>query len=494
MALVDEAQEHLARGDALVASGDHAGAAAAYRHAIALEPAWGAPYLSLADVQIRRGDFEGALTSLADARQSRVGEDSAVLWRRIGLALAGLHRWSAASAALLAAVGREPKMSTTWHTLGCVLRRLGHFERARDALRRAVDLDERAAVPDWIESLVDLGEVGRARAEIAQLGAAMDGPTRAWLTARCAFLSGELSAAWSAYESRHEPAIGLRQRGVQLPAVNAPRWRAESLSGRTIAVVSEQGFGDVIQFARFLTPLADRGARVRLVLDSGMRTLAKLLATAPGLSAIDVAPDVSEVDLQVPLLSLPYHLQTNAIPTKPYLRVPPGAVPPPELGQGTLNVGLVWGGDPNHTNDLLRSTTLERMLDLASVPGARLFSLQLGVRASELRGHEALVTDLSRWIADWGDTASLVSALDLVITVDTAVAHLAGALGRPVWVALPFAPDWRWLLEGQDSAWYPTMRLFRQPVAGDWAPVFARMRDELFGFVRRHLDVALATQ
>jgi hypothetical protein len=437
--------------------------------------AWARPHVALAQQHNAHGEHEAALTSLAIART--LGEDDALVWTELGLALFRLERSAGAIAALTAAVGRDPRMSFAWHTLGRCLRRVGKYDSAREALRHAVECGERLAIPEYVESLIDLGELDEAQRQTDQYRAYKDGPVARWLGARRAFLAGDLEVAWREYEAR------FHEGGVERLAHPACRWRGEELAGRSLALIGEQGHGHVIQFARYARLLSDRGARVHLVLGANMRTLAPLLRAVDGVSRVDVVPDISPADLQVPMLSVPYHLGTrlDSIPTGRYLWPPePGRpIPAPLSRSGGFKVGLVWAGDPKHGNDRHRSTALESMLILASVPDVSLFSLQVGSPGSELHGHQAIVTDLAPWLTDWRDTASLIMALDLVITVDTGVAHLAGALERPVWVALPFAPDWRWLREREDSPWYPSMRLFRQGAPGDWSDVFLRMRDAL---------------
>jgi tetratricopeptide (TPR) repeat protein len=472
-----QAELRLEQGRALFDSGDSAGALAAYRHVIAVRPEWPAPYVAIAAMHLAKSEWAAALSALTAARD--LGEDGALLWRDIGHAMAGAERWLAAVSAFTAAATRDPSMGEAWLKLGQLFRFLGYYADARDAYRRAHACGEAGALAGWIESLMDLGELEEAAAAIAPLDVAH--PSTQWLRARRAFLAGDLRGAWESYEGRSYPDDPKLQKGVVLLDHPAPRWRGEDLAGRSIAMTAEQGSGDVIQFARYARALSERGADVILVLKESMRGLAPVLGSIEGLSRIEIAPEVSRTDYHVPLLSIPFHLGTDlaSIRGAPYLRAARGAVPPPLRTKRGMSVGIVWAGDPGHVQNQHRSTMLEWMLELASVPGVRLFSLQVGPRSCDVLGNEALVTDLSRWIVDFGDTAAIASELDLVVSVDTAVAHLAGALGLPTWVALAYAPDWRWMLGREDSPWYPSMRLFRQTTPGDWRDVFARMRAEL---------------
>ena len=266
--------------------------------------------------------------------------------------------------------------------------------------------------------------------------------------------------------------------------LDVPRWDGyTSLEGRTILLWSEQGHGDTIQYIRYAPMLAQRGATVHVGCHP---KLARLFSTAPGIAKIYARPDElagaglspkagllpkATYDLHAPILSLPYLFGTTleTIPAVvPYLRPPAELVPLQEHG---FKIGLVWAGNPNHRNDAQRSMHLVGMLPLLTID-AEWYSLQVGQAASQIKalGLSTVLHDLAPRLNDFHDTASVISQLDLVITVDTAVAHLAGALGKPVWILLPFDADWRWL-QGQDSPWYPTARLFRQPWPGNWGAV-----------------------
>ena len=250
-------------------------------------------------------------------------------------------------------------------------------------------------------------------------------------------------------------------------------WQGEDPRGKTILVYHEQGLGDSIQFARYARLIATRGGRAVAVVG---RPLARLFRGVPGLQHVGVAGEaVPAFDFHASFLSLP--LLLGAGPevlgtAAPYLRLPSamaeGAIAPD--GEG-LRVGLVWSGNPAHANDRYRSIPFSALAPILAVPGVSFYSLQLGPRAVDLwqDGAPAPVVDLAPQLQDLTDTAAAMTWLDLVISVDTAAAHLAGALARPVWTLLPVGSDWRWLLGRDDSPWYPTMRLFRQTKVGDWS-------------------------
>ncbi len=291
------------------------------------------------------------------------------------------------------------------------------------------------------------------------------------------FLMGRLEEAWPEYEWRW-------QDQNRVPAVfQKPVWKGESLAGRTILVHTEQGFGDSLQFVRYARLLHQRGARVVVTCE---KSLVRLFRECPGIE--QVVPKGTEVppfDMHSPLMSLPGILRTGVttIPADvPYLH-PNQALAETWRRELQLlpgfKIGIAWQGSVHHKDDARRSVPLHQFASLAGLAGVRLFSLQVGPGTKQLDGASFSITPVGERFNDFADTAAAVSALDLVITVDTAIAHLAGALGIPVWVALPVAPDWRWLLDREDSPWYPTMRLFRQRTWGDWSEVFGRITGEL---------------
>jgi hypothetical protein len=286
---------------------------------------------------------------------------------------------------------------------------------------------------------------------------------------------GEYAAGWPDYEARW--------RSVNYPAprgYSQPLWDGRAdLAGKTILLYFEQGLGDTIQFARYVPLLAQRGARV--VLETP-KPLARLFRSLPGVASLPCAGDPPpDFDFHAPLLSLPLAFQTtvDSIPASvPYLHAEPVKT--------EASIGLCWAGNPSNPNDWNRSIPLADLVPLLEVPGGRFLSLQKILRKGDeeiLAGRANVDVESDRRGADFADTAALVTALDLVITVDTAVAHLAGALGRPVWVLLPFSAHWAWLRERQDSPWYPTVRLFRQPCPGDWRSVINLASEALMGFI-----------
>jgi hypothetical protein len=262
-----------------------------------------------------------------------------------------------------------------------------------------------------------------------------------------------------------------------------PLWDGSRLAEKTILLHAEQGLGDTIQFIRYAPLVKQRGGTVIVECDN---SLMRLFRSCPGIDLLVAErSSLPPFNLHAPLMSLPYILKTclNTIPASiPYLHA--GDEPDSPLNailkahDGQRRIGIVWAGSPKHQNDANRSCPLIHFQRLTEVEDVALFSLQKNEKETGLTLKESglnQVINLSPFLSDFADTAAAIMKLELVITVDTAVAHLAGALGKPVWVLLPFAPDWRWLLNREDSPWYPTMRLFRQRAPEDWESVFERV-------------------
>jgi hypothetical protein len=393
-------------------------------------------------------------------------------WFVRGTALAALGRAEDAVTALETAVARDPRHARAHLNLGNAWLDLDRFGPAEQHLRRAI-----ALAPTLPEAHASLGFLLTGSGRLADAVAACDAAIRLrpdfaqayWNRSFAELLAGDYAPAWDDYEWRKRHA----RFGQYFRRLPGPEWRGEALAGRRLLVLAEQGLGDAIQFARFLPLLRERGAHV-------------VLACAPSLLAV-LAPLPVEVvakaatppphDLWVDQMSLPRLLGTRvaSIPAAGgYLAADPARV---AAWRGRLpsgkRVGLVWAGNPGHSNDARRSVPVAQLAPLLACRSVRFVSLQVGPNSGEAA--RLGLADNAATLTDFGETAALASALDLVIAVDTSTAHLAGALGRPVWVLLPYAPDWRWLIGRDDSPWYASMRLFRQHQPGDWAGVIARV-------------------
>ncbi|MBT9614039.1 MAG: tetratricopeptide repeat protein [Burkholderiales bacterium] len=311
-------------------------------------------------------------------------------------------------------------------------------------------------------------------------------------------LKGEFEEGWREYEWR----LRIKQR--QLMAFNQPQWEGAPLAGKTILLRAEQGFGDTFQFVRYAPLIRALGGKVVMACQPGLK---RLLLRTPGIDMIAERPvsgaPLVAFDTHLPLLSLPrvFNTRSETIPCEfPYIHPEPCLVQRWAArlgGDPRLRVGIVWAGRPTHEDDKNRSCALHHFLDLLALPDIGFYSLQKGEAVRDLQDLEfsERVVDLDPEIDDFADTAAAIANLDVVICVDTAVAHLAGAMNKPVWVILPYAPDFRWLEAGDASPWYASMRLFRQANAGDWESVFTRLKSSLMQLVatRAPMTANLAT-
>lgn len=363
------------------------------------------------------------------------------------------------------------------------LERMGRYEEALACIESALALEPAQRLALVNRATILLGQV-RVREAVAAAQEGLrwhpeDGDLH-WTLGMGLLLLGELQKGWAESEWRTRSVAFTGK----LLVLGQPRWRGESLAGRTIFLHAEQGFGDNIQFVRFVPEVARRAASVLLLVSPDLEPLVRgsLPANCTILAHNSVLPPV---DFHCPLMSVPAVLGTTleTIPADvPYLHAEPAAVEKwrARLGAGGLKVGIAWSGNPRHANDHNRSMSLATFRS-AAADGCRYFTVQPDTREGD---REALAswqeaTDIGAELRDFADTAALMNALDMVITVDTSVAHLAGALGRPVWILVPYGPDWRWMLDRTDSPWYPTARLYRQTARGDWASVLARVKSDL---------------
>ena len=329
---------------------------------------------------------------------------------------------------------------------GVALQGQGRFPEALAAYQRAIQLQPEGAEPRYNRSMLLL-------------------------------LLGDLPQGWAEYEWR------WRRREMRPLVRNLPRplWDGGDLGGQTLFLHAEQGLGDTLQFIRYLPQVLQRNGQVIVECQAELKSL--LWQSGPAVQWMEAGEPLPAFDWHCPLLSLPRVLGTtlSSLPRPiPYLQAQAEAVQhwrerlAAESRGG--KVGLVWAGRPQHKNDRHRSLNLSALTPLGSVPNTSFYSLQKGPAAQQAQsppGGMRLI-DHTEELKDFADTAALVANLDLVISVDTAVVHLAGAMGKEVWVLLPFVPDWRWLLEREDSPWYPSLRLFRQPALGDWDSVIGR--------------------
>ena len=419
---------------------------AACLRAIALNPAYPEAYLNLGNVFNEMARFDEAITAYARALQLK--PNYAQAYNSMGNALRRKGLLDEAIDAYNRAIQLKPDHAAAHSNLGIALRDKGQFDGAMLAYSKAIELD-----PSNIKAHFNL--------------------------AILLLLLGNFARGWTEYEWRVK-----RKDEAPSRTFLRPRWDGGQLEGKRILLHNEQGFGDTLQFVRYVPLVASRGGRVILTCQS---SLINILSEVPNVEKVVTATDpMPDFDVHCPLLSLPKAFATDlkSVPASiPYLTADPALIEVwatrLEAKRGRLKIGIAWTGSPTHVNDHNRSISLSQFSALANAENVICFSLQKGEAAEQISRLGTSVIDLTSEIKDFADTAALIVNLDLIISVDTAVAHLAGALGKSVWVLLPFIPDWRWLLDREDSPWYPTMRLFRQRRAGDWEEPIQRIVKEL---------------
>ena len=450
------AEAYVNLGIALQESQQSDRALACYRKAIGLKPDFAEAYFALGNALQEHGQTDAAILSLQEATRLRPGFVAA--YCNLGNLLKDAGRADEALAAYAEAIRAQPDFAVAYCNLGNVQKEKQQFQLAIDSYGQATKLNPNFAEAHWNQSLVHL-------------------------------LLGEFEAAWPLFEWRWK----AKKNNIRLPDFRKPLWLGEpALVGKTILICWEQGFGDTIQFCRYVPLLQALGARVLLVVPS---TLVPLLKTLDGVEQV-LGPDehVSNFDYYCPLMSLPlaFHTTLNTIPVPSvYLHADENKMQfwVAKLPQsGKKRVGIAWRGSGTNKRASLPLTELIEYLP----KHLDYVCLQKDVTDMErviLLEQNMYVFD--RDIADFSDTAALCGLMDLVISIDTSAAHLAGAMDKPTWVLLPHLPDWRWLLDRSDSPWYPSMRLFRQEGMGAWHTVLQRVTHDLTQLFRPCDDSAL---
>jgi Flp pilus assembly protein TadD len=441
---------HYLTGILAAENGDGATATTALNRALRLSPLAASLRAGLSKVQLQAGSVGEARRSAAAALT--LAPDSAEAWDALGLAQYRFCDYGGAARNLLRAHRLRPENTETLLSLGAALRDLRLFDAAETVYGAAIQRR-----PD-----LDAGRLGRATTRLVR---------------------GDLKNGWEDFEHRWR----------RFPQ---PSWDGRALNGETLLLHAEQGFGDTLQFARYAPLAADRGADVVLEVHPALVRLLRRLD--PRVRVVPSDAPLPPHDLQCPLMSLPHVFGTTLenIPSPTaYLTPEPGEAATAAarvaaragaagglLNVGRLNVGLCWAGNPAHKNDHNRSLPPALLARLLTVPGVVFRSLQTG--AAEQTMPPALRAALSPppfALRDFAATAAYIAALDMVVTVDTSIAHLAGALGVPCRLLLPYAPDWRWLTDRADTPWYASLRLIRQKTPGDWTGVVAETAHLLAG-------------
>ena len=440
-----DAGSHMARGIALAEQSKHDGAIASFRRAIELAP------------------------------------QSAEAHSNLAAALGKAKRWDECVQSAREAIALNPNHAGAWGNLGNAYRDLGRYDEAHDALERCLSLDpgDADAAGNLALTMASLGYHERALKWYDRSLELKPSNGEMQFNRSLTYLTlGDYERGWPAYEYRWRTEA---MKGTE-PKYPAPRWASEAGAGRTIFLSVEQGLGDTIQFLRFAKDVAERGFRV---LVQPPLELAELTRTVPGVDGVIDRP-VAEAAFHChcPLLSVPGLLKIDPMRRsgEPYMTVPADAIArwTDRLAElRGFRVGLVWQGNPKHGGDRWRSIPLAKFAGLAAIPGVATVSLQKGTGWEQLEDFDHPILDLGGELGSFSDTAAVLKNLDLLVTVDSAVAHLAGAIGVPVWTLVSFNGDWRWLKGRSDTPWYSSMRLVRQPKLQDWDGAIAVVEREL---------------
>jgi Flp pilus assembly protein TadD len=457
------------------------GALQNYRHAVQLKPDYAGAYTDIAILLDQQGDLPGAED--ACRRAVAANPDSPRVHSNLAAVLDRQERFAEAAESCRQALARDPGLAEAHSNLAAVLWRQRDLAAAVASCRQAISINPNcaAAYCNLGTALSDQGDLAEGlRCYERVLTLQPDSAAAIYYSGLTHLLQGNFSQGWQNYEHRWR----LKHMHSFRRNFPQPLWRGEALHGARILLYPEQGLGDILQFVRYVPLVAACGGKVILEVPP---TLKQLLSGIEGATEIVVRGEsLPDFSWQCPFMSLPLAFGTDlaSIPAKiPYLHADPDKVQAWSQrleGEG-LRVGLVWAGNPKHVNDCQRSLSLAQFAPVTQVPGVSFYALQKGPGAIETQSLPAgmRLIDLGPYQSDIADTAAIVANLDLVLSVDTSVAHLAGALGKPVWILLQYMPDWRWLLEREDSPWYPTARLFRQSAFNDWTPVLQRVAAEL---------------
>lgn len=447
-----------------------------------------------------------------------IDPDNADNWNNIGLAYGGMGNEKKAIECIKKALELQPNHFLYENNLALQYRAAGEYENAIRCMKTALASEERPQL--WVNLGGMYGELRKLdEAEKCFENALKLDPEYSAAYIDLAFvyhLRGDWKKGFAAYEWRffYYPQMKYYHNSYDMQKV----WDGEAdLNGKRVLLYGEQGLGDIIQFSRFCKNLKEKGAYVIVHCPTNLDSIIRRVDGVDATTNVDIYNDTGEkfpeYDYQFAIMSFPYLLNLQKISGEPYMK--PATVAfkdyiKNEYGK-TLNVGIVWAGNPAHPHDQRRSIPLKNFKCLHDIPGVKLFSLQIesakrqyGVtyrNADEIENpsdglggkfipqhgivdynencEDMKIVDLTRMIQSFDDTATILAGLDLVICCDTATAHLAGAMGVPVWVAIPYNPDWRWMLEGDTTHWYDSMKLYRQTEKENWAPVFERMQKDL---------------
>ena len=472
----DYGDAHANFGTVLQAMGRSEEALESLNKAIALNP-------DHAEAHYNLGSLHRDVDRMEEAAQAfqnyiAINPGNAEAHHNLGIALRDIGRLDDAAASYQKALALDPDMDAAHNNLGLVMLDQGLMDDAIGCFQKALTLN-----PISVKALANLGsaqkDLGRLdQAKTSYLKALSADPDLAEVHHNLGIvhlLTGDFDNGWREYDWRWRMGDFSSRRAE----IDKPLWDGGALSKKTIFLYPEQGFGDAVQFSRYATMLQARSGRV--VLEAPL-PLARLFKTLEGVDRLIASGDPPPAfDCHAPLLDLPRLLGTNSdtIPgAQSYLSTDADLTRQwaEQLGPwDDFRVGIAWAGNPIHLNDRNRSMDPALFKPLTEIEGISLYSLQVGADEDARQRIGGNLTDTASSLSDFTETAAVIANLDLVIGIDTSVIHVAGALGRPVWTLLPFMPDWRWLLESEDTPWYPSMRLFRQNTPGDWNGVMDRV-------------------
>jgi len=497
--------------------GDTDNALKSYQTAVEIKPDYADALHNIAIIYLTAGDFETACenakkaltavptfaqayNTLAYCRQ-QLGHlrDAAVLYQKavelkpdyaeaynhLGVLLTDQSNYIEAVDAFQKAIAIDPQYTELYNNMAIAKKGLCAFDEAIENYRKVTEMD-----PSFYEAFNNLGNSLRDQGKPAE---AIENYTRAieinpnysdayWNRSLAMLLNGDLAEGFRQYQWRREPSLGI----LTYPhKYDKPRWDGRPINGKTLLIHYEQGFGDNIQFIRYLPKLKEIGATV---LFEARKPMLDLLKDFPGIDRlIEANPHGSvteDFDFYAALMDLPAIFQTTleTIPAEvPYLFADKDKSEKlkSKIDTDDYKVGIVWSGKPTHGDDANRSCKLNNFAPLTKIDGVKLFSLQKGDAEKQIFQFSIEIENLASHLESFADTAAAIENLDLVISVDTAVLHLAAAMGKPTWGLIQYSPDWRWLLDRSDSPWYPTVRLFRQKKYADWKEVFEEVAEQL---------------
>ncbi len=476
------AEAHYLLGSALRAQGRLLEAIASYRHATVLRPDYAQAHLDMGEVLSGQGDLDAAIIAFRAA--ASLLPDYAELHSNLGTLYRKRGHAGQAEACYREAIKLKPDFYAAHFNLGNLLLNQGRLSEAEVCYQAAI-----ACKPDLVAAHHNLGDVLKDQGRFDEamscyeraLTVSPDYPASRWHQTMLSLLTGDLQRGLPGYEYRWKLAKEEQPRDF-----TQPLWLGDAdIRGKTILLYAEKGFGDTLQFVRYAAQVAALGAKVILEVQAPLKSL---LSAYPGMDKVLARGEpLPPFEYQCPLMSLPLAFKT-VVATIPamnrYISAPSDRV---TYWAGQMKqyrsprIGLVWSGNTGQSNDMNRSMTLKVLAPLISGSRHHFFALVKEVREHDRTLLRSMpnVTDLSQQLTDFSETAAILENLDLLIAVDTSVAHLAGALGKPAWIMLSYVPDWRWFINRPNSPWYPSVRLFRQPAHNDWGSVVELLRTEL---------------